>query len=216
MLAMRSTDRHRVGAPVRPGRSGGSQRRLERALALALLCAAGTSCRLSNPHGKAASESYFDDNPDRPTVGDIPPAGMETLLESHNRKRKRHCAKALEWSAKLAEVAQGWADALQKRGCPLEHNKTEYGENLASGTASIMTAERAVDIWYEENALYEYGPNEPSSETGHFTQVVWRNSRRLGCGTATCGDKRLWVCNYDPPGNMKGDYADEVKPTTCK
>ena len=182
----------------------------------ALLGIASASCRLSNPHGKAASESYFDDNPDRPTVGDIPPRSMETVVESHNRKRKRHCAKPLEWSAKLADVAQGWADKLAKRGCPLEHNDSEYGENLAVGTASVMTGERAVDIWYDENDKYKYGPNEASSETGHFTQVVWRKSRRLGCGTAECGDKRLWVCNYDPPGNMKGDYQDEVQPTSCR
>jgi pathogenesis-related protein 1 len=187
-----------------------------RALLVLLACATAPACRLSNPHGKAASDSYFDDNPDRPTVGDIPPAGMEIVLESHNRKRKRHCAKALQWSAELAEVAQGWADALKKRGCPLDHNKTKYGENLAAGTASVMTGERAVDIWYEERDHYKYGPNEGSSATGHFTQVVWRDSRLLGCGTATCEGKRLWVCNYDPPGNVKGEYQDEVKPTTCR
>jgi uncharacterized protein YkwD len=185
-------------------------------LVLLIVCATAPACRLSNPHGKAASESYFDDNPDKPTVGDIPPPGMEVVLESHNRKRKRHCAKPLEWSAELAEVAQGWADTLKKRGCPLEHNETKYGENLAAGTASVMTGERAVDIWYEENARYRYGPNEASAATGHFTQLVWRDSRRLGCGTASCDAKRVWVCNYDPPGNVKGEYADEVKPTTCR
>jgi hypothetical protein len=38
------------------------------------------------------------------------------------------------------------------------------------------------------------------------TQVVWRESVRLGCGTASCNDGGvIWVCNYDPPGNYLGN-----------
>ena len=40
---------------------------------------------------------------------------------------------------------------------------------------------------------------------GHYTQVVWRKSLRVGCGMATCGATEVWVCNYDPAGNWDGE-----------
>jgi hypothetical protein len=36
---------------------------------------------------------------------------------------------------------------------------------------------------------------------GHFTQVVWKGSKQVGCGVAACGDKTYWVCRYTPTGN---------------
>jgi len=43
-------------------------------------------------------------------------------------------------------------------------------------------------------------------QTGHYTQVVWRESISLGC--ATTGD--LLVCQYGPTGNMQGDFDSNV------
>lgn len=46
-----------------------------------------------------------------------------------------------------------------------------------------------------------------SEETGHFTQLVWRETRSVGCGWTDCSGKNgndgiLLVCNYYPAGNM--------------
>ena len=174
------------------------------------------SCGGSKRRDKAPSESYFDEDPGHPTVGDVPPAGMDTIIAAHNRKRKRHCAPPLEWSGEIADVAQAWADKLAKRGCAFDHSSSKYGENLAAGTESVMDAERAVEIWYEEQQHHKFGGGGFSERAGHFTQLVWKDSRRLGCGTSTCNGKRIWVCNYDPPGNVKGEFADEVLPSTCR
>ncbi|BBN13809.1 hypothetical protein MPTK1_6g06560 [Marchantia polymorpha subsp. ruderalis] len=39
----------------------------------------------------------------------------------------------------------------------------------------------------------------------HYTQVVWRDTAALGCGSATCPSGALFVvCSYDPPGNVVG------------
>jgi hypothetical protein len=180
---------------------------------LLLACSGAGSKR----RDKAPSESYFDEDPSNPTVGDVPPLGMDTIIEAHNRKRKRHCAPPLEWSGEIADVAQGWADKLAAKGCSLEHNRSSsYGENLASGSESAMGAQGAVDSWYEEVEHHQFGSKEGSKKAGHFTQLVWRDSRRLGCGTAKCNGKQIWVCNYDPPGNVKGEYDDEVLPTKCR
>ena len=181
-----------------------------------LLLLAAPACGGSNRHDIPASQSYFTENPSHPIVGDVPPADMDTILEAHNQKRKKHCAPPLEWSAELAEGAQAWADKLAKRGCAFDHSTTKYGENLAAGTESAMGPERAVEIWYEEREHHKFGSKNATTRSGHFTQLVWRDSRKLGCGSSTCNGQRIWVCNYDPPGNVQGEFADEMKPTPCK
>ena len=55
-----------------------------------------------------------------------------------------------------------------------------------------------------------------SADTGHFTQVVWRGTREVGCGHAQCNGNDIWVCQYDPPGNFEGQYQQQVLPSSCK
>lgn len=148
--------------------------------------------------------------------GDKAPPERQAILDAHNRVRAQHCADPLVWSDTVARAAQSWADHLAARGCQLQHSETQYGENISGGTASTQTPEGVVSLWYREKDAYDFRTGGFSMRTGHFTQLVWRGSRRLGCGTASCGDLRVWVCNYDPPGNMQGDFQRNVLPTSCR
>ena len=48
---------------------------------------------------------------------------------------------------------------------------------------------------------------------GHFTQVVWRDSREFGVGKAQGKDgKWLVVGNYLPAGNVVGQHSSNVYP----
>jgi uncharacterized protein YkwD len=153
--------------------------------------------------------------PPQPGNG-APPGDMQTILDAHNRYRASHCAAPLQWSDDIAKIAQAWADKLATTRCGLEHSQSNLGENLAGGTASALTPQRAVDIWYQENKNYDFNHGGFSMTAGHFTQLVWKGSKQLGCGTATCKDTRVWVCNYDPPGNVEGQFPAAVAPATCK
>lgn len=141
------------------------------------------------------------------------------MLGAHNRVRRTHCAGPLEWSAELSAVAQRWADSLRDNDCAFEHSPGfKFGENLAyaapTGSSSVTNV---VGGWYQEVELYDFGSAKFSFESGHFTQVVWLATRRLGCGYASCGSNaELWVCNYDPPGNVTGAFARNVLPSGCK
>jgi pathogenesis-related protein 1 len=132
----------------------------------------------------------------------------------------------LEWSPELATFAQQWSDNLTSECGTIEHRmQNMYGENIATrGSSSIrapFSPEEAVDGWDAEVACWDYGTINGtescdadcatalfSNGCGHYTQLVWRNTRRVGCGYSTCEARGLsweiWVCNYDPPGNYIG------------
>lgn len=46
---------------------------------------------------------------------------------------------------------------------------------------------------------------------GHLTQVLWKNSKHLGQGAAKSIDDIIYVvCNYDPSGNVIGQFKENV------
>jgi hypothetical protein len=133
----------------------------------------------------------------------------------------------LTWSTELAAVAQDWADTLTGSDCgSIAHRMPNmYGENIAMrGTSRLVepfSPEDAVAGWDAEVACWEYGTISRTEQCdmqcaqalnsngcGHYTQLIWRNTQRVGCGYSTCADDRftyeVWVCNYDPPGNFIG------------
>jgi pathogenesis-related protein 1 len=112
----------------------------------------------------------------------------------------------VSWSDEVATTSQQWANNLRDtRDCGLQHaDGTGYGENLAAG--SNVDAQRAVDMWANEKANYVYSPDYVfENDTGHYTQIVWRDSIRIGCASAACGRSSVVVCRYDPPGNYIGN-----------
>lgn len=156
----------------------------------------------------AASEPATSEAPSDPE--------LRTMLEAHNRVRAQHCAPPLAWSGELASMAQAWADDLASRGCAFEHSSSPFGENLAAGTPSAMTAGDVVALWHGEVERYDFRRGRFGMDTGHFTQLVWVGSQRLGCGSATCRQMRIWVCNYDPAGNVQTQFRENVLPTSCR
>jgi len=180
-----------------------------RARALPLLLALGAACAPTTPSPVAGGHPAAEED-------DAPPGAPRQLLDAHNQLRARHCAPPLRWSRAVAEVAQRWADRLAGRGCPLEHSGGELGENLAAASSGALREPDVPRLWYSEVARYDFRRGGFSAQTGHFTQLVWRESARLGCGRAACPGLEVWVCNYDPPGNVEGQYAANVLPGRCR
>lgn len=135
------------------------------------------------------------------------------LTDAHNAERSITAdgLPPLRWDDELAGVAQSWSDKLARDGCSLEHSSGPYGENLFWASGSV-DADDVVDAWVSEKLDYTLSPsgNEElcTGVCGHYTQVVWRDTERLGCGVAACTNGRsgqVWTCNYDPPGNYYGE-----------
>jgi pathogenesis-related protein 1 len=133
-------------------------------------------------------------------------ADARTLVDHHNKARSAVGLKPLKWSGAVATHAQKWADTLAATSCRMEHSSDgDYGENLYRGTAGHFTAVDAAKAWEAEKKDLD-GPLTRANlkAVGHYTQMVWRETARIGCGEATCSGNLIVVCNYDPPGNYLG------------
>lgn len=110
------------------------------------------------------------------------------------------------WSETVAASAQAWADHLAVAlGCDLEHEDQDvYGENLAMGTS--LTPAQAVNLWASEKSRYTWSPTYSMADfnagSGHYTQLVWRQSTQIGCGRAICAQAVVISCRFSPPGNV--------------
>mmetsp|Transcript_3622 Transcript_3622/g.5351 ORF Transcript_3622/g.5351 Transcript_3622/m.5351 type:complete len:323 (+) Transcript_3622:53-1021(+) len=158
----------------------------------------------------------------------------KSLLMAHNAERSLVGAPALTWSNSLQQFAQQWANTLKNQGCKLKHrtnrkvNGQVVGENLAMWYNGAARCNKKVNskndaygvcLWNEEKDNYVYGKQCQSNDKGaacakctkgacgHYTQVVWKNTKQMGCGVATCSNGySLLVCNYASAGNYIGQY----------
>ena len=137
---------------------------------------------------------------------------VQQLLELHNKYRADVGVGPVSWSENIALFAQQWADHLASKRCSMEHRprsgtwKQEYGENLFIGTAGHYTVSDAVMAWENEKKDYRGDVITATNyaATGHYTQIVWRNTAQIGCASVVCNDNIILVCNYYPPGNFLG------------
>lgn len=88
-----------------------------------------------------------------------------------------------------------------------------YGENLYASLGVIVTGSLPVKAWYDEINSYDFKASTFSVDTGHFTQIVWKNTMLLGVGIAKSISGRTYVAaNYAPPGNFLGEFMKNVLP----
>ncbi|KAK7291897.1 hypothetical protein RIF29_07435 [Crotalaria pallida] len=114
----------------------------------------------------------------------------------------------LVWDSKLANYAQWYANQ-RREDCALEHSNGPYGENIFWGSGFGWKPAQAVSAWVEERQWYNYWHNSCAygQMCGHYTQIVWGSTTKVGCASVTCtGGKGVFMtCNYDPPGNYYGE-----------
>lgn len=67
----------------------------------------------------------------------------------------------------------------------LEHRpRSSYGENVYYFVGNDITPEVVVKAWYSEINVYDFDKAQFSTKSGHFTQLVWKDSKEIGIGVA--------------------------------
>lgn len=156
---------------------------------------------------------------DAGTPASADPKFIEDMLAAHNAVRAgatpapSPALPALTWDTGAETKAAAWAE-----GCKFEHNpgRGDLGENIAAATPDHWQTADVVADWADEAVDYDYNYNRcaQGAVCGHYTQIVWRNTTRVGCATKVCTKNspfgaqfptwQFWVCNYAPPGNYSG------------
>lgn len=136
------------------------------------------------------------------------------VLAAHNRERLALGVAPLHWNPSLAASARQWADhlsATQRFEHAPERAADPEGENLWAGTRGYYAVEAMVDGWVREKRYFRPGTFPYNSSTGrvadvgHYTQLVWRQTRQVGCALASGTREDVLVCRYAEAGNYLGE-----------
>ncbi len=180
--------------------------KLPAALFIVMLC---TGCAETPSPGNAGAASFA-------------PSDRAAILAAHNKLRAEVRVAPLTYSMELEASARAWANNLKRTNhCQMRHSKPDgkYGENLYWASATIWSDGRRelqkiapatpVNSWGREKADYDHVANNcrPGKICGHYTQAVWKDTKKVGCAYAVCEDslEQIWVCQYQPAGNWVGE-----------
>ncbi len=165
---------------------------------------ASFSLRIASKPSEASAA--FKESTGTATESALTTGEREAVVEAHNAWRLRYATDPVTWSDELGAHAQAWADHLAATGMELRHRSpNEFGENLYWSKGSAATPKDVVDSWGGEEKLYDHALKNWWPKAAHFSQLVWKSTRRIGCGVSRVGDQEIWVCNYDPRGNWSGE-----------
>jgi hypothetical protein len=159
---------------------------------------------------------------DLPSIAGEPPL-LVGITAAHNQVRAMVSTSVplppLVWDPALAATAAAWVAKCTDTQAPtglIDHNANRsvghpyyVGENVygSSGLPSSSTAQQAVNLWAAERANYNYATNTCNGVCGHYTQIVWRNTVKVGCAIGDCPNLKYrtsLVCDYGPGGNYVG------------
>jgi uncharacterized protein YkwD len=129
----------------------------------------------------------------------VPPVVLDRELVSYARVRARWISRHERLAAGHDGLRPGTGETLYWAG--RHHDRP-------------VPARAAVDAWYDERERYDYGDPGYSWATGHFTQLVWKNTRRIGVARVA-GRGRHWhetyiVVDWEKQGNVPGGYRQNV------
>jgi hypothetical protein len=166
------------------------------------------------------SDKHYDDNNTDNSFGMS--EAEEIMLQEHNLYRRRHGVPDLTYDRDLARAAAEWCDHLATTNTWAHSDQSDseegYGENLyySYGMPLDKVPATAVKKWYDEIELYDFSNPGFSFPTGHFTQLIWRDTTNVGCAVTDPDinekEKSYACCQYTPPGNWRGEFEENVPP----
>ncbi|XP_071089290.1 GLIPR1-like protein 1 [Haliotis cracherodii] len=171
-------------------------------------------------HGEFVKRVRRETDKQNTAITGFSEAEKQNIVDKHNEYRRIPNAAdmlLMSWDNELEALAQGWAAQ-----CKFAHNPSRtiasstspIGENLSIKAPSYNEVS-SVTSWYNEVSDYTYSSNTCSNVCGHYTQVIWASSHKIGCGIKFCStiegtsitNGYVVICNYLPSGNFR-----DVKP----
>lgn len=141
------------------------------------------------------------------------------IVAAHNRLRSAQAVRPTYWDHALAASADAYAAQLARTG-RFAHSpqggRPGQGENLWMGTRGAFSFDRMVADWGSEKRLFRAGQFPGVSTTGrwqdvgHYTQIIWPTSVRVGCAMRSSAARDYLVCRYGQSGNVFGERVGVI------
>ncbi|EDW11535.1 Golgi-associated plant pathogenesis-related protein 1 isoform X1 [Drosophila mojavensis] len=135
---------------------------------------------------------------------------LRDVIETTNKYRQMHGCPKLKVNNELNKLAQEWANHLRDKNIMEHRPKPKYGENIFLSGGMDVTGDLPVDMWYREINAFNFDKPDFTPTSGHFTQLIWKSCTDIGAGVARRADRTWVVCNYHPPGNIVGQFKENV------
>ena len=137
---------------------------------------------------------------------------IKEVINLINLKRKDHNVLPLIEDKELDEIAQNYSEKISitndLNNSKNTFNGEELGESLFSCSRPIE-ASKLVDNWYRIGQNYD----ESNPKASHYTQMIWKNSQKIGVGITQSNTGYFYiVANYYPGGNIEGQFKENVLP----
>lgn len=137
-------------------------------------------------------------------------------LAAHNAVRASVGLPRLSWDPALGNSAAAYAQRLAFTNV-FQHSDRKsrpgVGENLWMGTRGAYSVETMIGGWASEGRYFTPGLFPAVSRTGnwmdvgHYTQMIWPTTTRVGCALASNGRTEYLVCHYAGKGNIDGKWV---------
>lgn len=142
------------------------------------------------------------------------------VVAAHNWFRSTEAVEPTFWDPQLAAAADAYAVELARTGIfahsPIAKRQGQ-GENLWMGSKGAFSPGSMVADWGSEKSMFHVGrfPNVSTTgrweDVGHYTQIIWPTSIRVGCAMRSSAQKDYFVCRYGQPGNVFGRTVGVVE-----
>ncbi|XP_026523495.1 GLIPR1-like protein 1 [Notechis scutatus] len=148
---------------------------------------------------------------------------IKQYIDVHNKFRSQVHPSAsnmlyMTFDLALARIARAWGNKCVWKHNPNQkyhpdHKFKPTGENLWMGSASArpINIENPIAAFNSEVKYYTLSTHQCTKVCGHYTQVVWATSYKVGCAAVYCRymdgkekNNNIVVCNYAPAGNYQG------------
>ena len=153
----------------------------------------------------------------------------KVVLGMHNEERQSLGLAPLAWDSALAQDAARYARQMATTN-RFQHSArasrtVPSGENLWMGPRRLYAYDTMIGAFLDEKRLFRRVGKLPDisssgrwEDVGHYTQMIWRGTRKVGCAVAEGQNDDYLVCRYFPAGNSfgKGPLDEDDSPRTAQ
>uniref|UniRef100_A0A0N5BLQ1 SCP domain-containing protein n=1 Tax=Strongyloides papillosus TaxID=174720 RepID=A0A0N5BLQ1_STREA len=130
---------------------------------------------------------------------------IEKFLLEINYYREKYGAGKLVESKKLFTAALNYLREIVSLGSVIDITKFEDVEK-----ASLAKAPLIMNHWFGEHKNYKWNTRFGSTETRHFTAMVWKSVSKIGIGVVQLGNYIYVKVIYDKKVNIPNQFEENV------